>query len=360
MSNGIHTRADQLNLRTAPAASALREPLPHNAVRCLACGHRCRIAPGKSGVCRIRPNLDGTLHAPRGYVAGLAVDPIEKKPLFHVSPGAPTLSFGMLGCNLHCAFCQNWITSQALRDSAASTETHAVSAAEIAHLAVHRGCRILTSTYNEPLITAEWAVEVFESARPYGIVGAFVSNGNGTPEVIDYLAPHLAMCNIDLKAFRDATYRKLGAKLSNTLDTIQRIHARGIWIEITTLVIPGENDDPRELEDIARFLAGLSQDIPWHVSAYRPQYKFTDAPATPPRTLINACEIGRSAGLRFVYAGNLPRRVANLENTICPTCGAVVIGRRGYQIAENNLVNGRCAQCDTEIPGLWNVDGAAA
>lgn len=338
---------------TGPAAAELTRTEEGGAIRCLACGHRCRVLPDRDGVCRVRFNRGGVLHVPRGYVAGLAADPIEKKPFFHAYPGLEALSFGMLGCDLHCAYCQNWITSQVLRDDQAIAEPHFVSPERIVELALEHRCPVLSSTYNEPLITSEWAVEVFKLGKPHGLVGSFVSNGNATPEVLEFLRPYVDLYKVDLKSFRDRTYRQLGCALDSVLDTIRRLKQMDFWIEVVTLVVPGLNDSDEELADIARFLAGISPDIPWHVSAFHPDYKLDASPRTPTDTLRHACELGRREGLRFVYAGNLPGLLGEFENTRCPQCGRTVVERRGFTVRRNELVSGACPGCRARLPGVW-------
>jgi pyruvate formate lyase activating enzyme len=293
---------------------------------------------------------------PRGYVAALQVDPIEKKPFFHAFPGAEALSFGMLGCDLHCAYCQNWVTSQVMRDAAALAGPRDIEPDEIVELAVVRKTPVMVSTYNEPLITAEWAVEVFARAKAAGIVCGFVSNGNATPEVLEFIRPYVSLYKVDLKGFRDARYRELGGKLQSVVDTIKRAHAMGFWVEIVTLLIPGINDDPGELHDLARFLFSISPDIPWHVTAFHGDYKMTATRNSLASDLIRACAIGRDEGLRYVYAGNLPGEVGGLEDTRCPSCGAVVIGRRGYRVVQRAQdAEGRCLACQTPIAGYWSA-----
>lgn len=335
-------------------AAELSTTLEKGWVQCHACGHECRIPPGAQGVCKVRMNREGVLLAPWGYVAGLQVDPIEKKPFFHAWPGATTLSFGMLGCDLHCAYCQNWITSQALRDPSALAPTHDVAPADIVAAAVRSGARVVVSTYNEPLITAEWAFDVFQLARAEGLATAIVSNGNGTPTVLDYLTPALDLCKIDLKTFVDRRYRQLGGRLQPVLDTIAGVHARGTWLEIVTLVVPGFNDSAEELGDIARFIAGVSPDIPWHVTAFHADYKMADTRDTAARDLRSAADIGREAGLRFVYAGNVPGAVDHLEDTRCPACSTTLVERRGYHVRRNRVTPaGTCPGCGTRLPGRW-------
>jgi len=332
----------------------LYEKQDNNWVLCYACGHRCRIPPGRDGICRIRRNEAGTLLVPHGYVAGVAIDPIEKKPFFHAFPGSSALSFGMLGCDYHCAYCQNWITSQALRDPIAGSTPTTVSAEKIIGVALDRKIPVVTSTYNEPLITSEWAVEIFRLARKYGIACSYVSNGNGTPEVIAYLKPYVQLFKVDLKSFRQKNYQQLGGKLENVLETIRLLKKEGIWVEIVTLVVPGFNDSPEELRDIARFIVTVSADIPWHVTAFHQDYHMTGPANTAPHTLLRAAEIGLSAGLRFVYAGNLPGRTGKFENTSCPFCGELLIERSGFMVLRNQLINGRCPKCTGVIPGVWS------
>ncbi len=344
---------DLLAEHSAPAAPELVRAEADGAVRCLACAHRCRVLPGRDGVCRVRFNRGGTLRVPYGYVAGLAVDPIEKKPFFHAYPGRETLSFGMLGCDLHCSYCQNWITSQTLRDARAISAPHFVTPEEIVRLAERYRCPVITSTYNEPLITSEWAVEILRRARAAGLAGAYVSNGHATPEVLAYLRAYVSLYKVDLKSLNPDTYRRLGGGLEHVLATIRRLRELDYWVEIVTLLVPGLNDSEDELRRLADFIAGVSPDIPWHVTAFHPDYKLADPPATPPETLVRAHAIGRAAGLRFVYAGNLPGRVGDLENTRCPSCGALLVERRGFEVRQNRLRGGRCPDCAAVIPGVW-------
>jgi pyruvate formate lyase activating enzyme len=331
----------------------LYEKLPADRVRCFACGHRCLIPPGHEGICKVRFNEAGVLKVPHGYVGALQLDPVEKKPFFHALPGSKALSFGMLGCDYHCGYCQNWITSQALRDPRAVAPPEEMTPAELVRLAREHGARILTSTYNEPLITSEWAVAVFREAKAAGLVCSYVSNGNGTPEVLDYIEPWVSLYKVDLKSFRDRHYRELGGTLERVLWTIRALHERGIWVEIVTLTVPGFNDSDEELRDIARFLASVSPDIPWHVTAFHKDYKMTAPDNTSVATLLRAVEIGAAEGLRYVYAGNIPGQVRNWENTYCPGCGALLIERRGFRVLKNRIPEGICASCSRAIPGFW-------
>jgi len=341
-------------LQTFTTEGELYERLENNRLRCFACGHRCVIFDGLDGICRVRSNRGGKLLVPHGYVGALQLDPVEKKPFFHALPGSLAMSFGMLGCDFHCGYCQNWVTSQALRDPNAIAPPQRLTAEEFVRLSLDRGARIVTSTYNEPLITSEWAVEIFKVARQAGLTTSYVSNGNGTPEVLEYIKPWVDLYKVDLKSFQDRNYRKLGGVLNNVLDTIQRLYTMGFWLEIVTLIIPTFNDSDEELRDIARFLARISPDIPWHVTAFHQDYKMTDPDNTPVRTLLRAAEIGKSEGLSFVYAGNLPGYVGNWENTLCPGCGELLIERYGFRVQRNRIRNGACPKCSRQIPGVWN------
>ena len=508
---------------------------------CYACGHRCLIKPGRRGICQVRYNLDGELRVPWGYVGALQCDPTEKKPFFHVYPGSDTLTFGMLGCDMHCPYCfppdtqietdrgqlpiervfnlgqhfvqtsdgevarpaalrvldggghwrrvtqvfkhshhgdltvirphflpelrctpehgifattdphqppekiqadqltprhwlvvprafalespslapvvaaaagharlprgtpkpvaqpdqylvpirelssaaytgevynlevegehnylangvlgancQNWITSQALRDPASASAgawPQPATPPQLVALARQQGARLVASSYNEPLITAEWAVDVFKVAQAAGLACAFVSNGNATREVLEYIRPYVSAYKIDLKTMSDRNYRRLGAVLAHVLDGIRMVHELGFWLEIVTLVIPGFNDSPQELADAAHFLADLSPDIPWHVTAFHQDYHMTDPDDTTAAALLRAAEIGQAAGLRYVYAGNLPGQVGDYEHTFCPSCHARLIARYGYVILDYQLTSqGACPQCGTRLAGLW-------
>jgi len=330
-------------------------------VRCVACGHRCLIAPGRRGICKVRFNEGGQLCVPFGYVAGgLACDPIEKKPFYHAYPGSDALTFGMLGCDFHCSYCQNWVTSQALRDDASGSQLVEVTPEQIVRAARRSGARMVVSSYNEPLITAEWAVAVFEQAKDAGFPCAFVSNGNATPEALDFLKPWIVAYKIDLKGFDDKRYRTLGGTLEHVTNGIRMVHERGLWLEIVTLVVPGFNDSEAELRAIAKFIASVSRDIPWHVTAFHPNYKMTDPPATTARQLVHAAEIGVEEGLHFVYAGNAAGCVGQWENTYCPNCRELLIERTGYLIRNYKIIgDGQCPKCRTTIPGIWPTGGAA-
>jgi len=330
--------------------------LPDGRLQCYACGHCCPLPEGAIGVCKVRFNHDGRLRVPWGYVGGVQCDPIEKKPFFHAYPGALAFSFGMLGCDLHCGYCQNWVTSQALRDPAAIAAPMLVEPADLVRDALRLGARAIVSTYNEPLITSEWAVAVFKEAKAAGLVTGYVSNGNGTPQVLEYIRPWVDLYKVDLKSFDDRRYRELGGRLAPILDTIRRLHAMGFWLEIVTLLIPGFNDSRDELTRLTNVIAGVSPDIPWHVTAFHQDYKMTDPANTTAGMLAAAAAIGRANGLRHVYAGNLPGQVGDLEDTRCAGCGGLLVARRGYHVREYRITpGGRCPSCAAAVPGRWST-----
>jgi pyruvate formate lyase activating enzyme len=260
----------------------------------------------------------------------------------------------MLGCDFHCGYCQNWLTSQALRDDAAGVLPTDVTPDGLVRLALRQGARLVGSSYNEPLITAEWAVEVFKVARAQGLKTAFISNGNATPEVLDFIRPWTDCYKIDFKAMDDRRYRELGGVLQHVLDAIRMVYERGFWLELVTLVVPGFNDDDAQLRRAADYVASVSPEIPWHVTAFHKDYRMTDPDDTSAETLLRACEIGAAAGLKFIYAGNLPGRVDRWEHTWCPDCGELLIERYGYTIRQQRIgSDGRCTACGRRIPGVW-------
>jgi pyruvate formate lyase activating enzyme len=349
------TLADVLDELTVEGE--LYETLEDETVRCYACGHRCLIRDGRRGICQVRFNQSGKLRVPWGYVAALQIDPIEKKPFFHIQPGTEALTFGMLGCDFHCSYCQNSFTSQAMRDPACDMSVSLVRRAspeQLVDYARRGGAGVIASSYNEPLITSEWAVSIFRLAVEQGFKCVYISNGNATPEVLRYLRPHIVGYKIDLKTMQDRQYRRLGGVLSHVLESIRLAHEIGLWVEVVTLVVPGFNDSNEELMDAARYIASVSADIPWHVTAFHPDYKMTDPPPTSVKTLIRASEIGQEAGLNYVYAGNIPGHVGEYESTRCPKCSTVLIERYGYIIEGYHLTaEGACPKCGSHIPGVW-------
>lgn len=326
-------------------------------VRCFACAHRCLLRPGRHGICGVRYNQQGVLRVPWGYTAGMAVDPIEKKPFAHLMPGSRVLTFGMLGCNFHCDFCQNWHTSQILRDPVIEKNRNMVervTAETVVKTAAYYNAPIIASSYNEPIITAEWSKEIFQQAKIRGMSTAMVSNGYASTEVLDYLRPVMDGYKIDLKSMRESNYRAMGAVLSHVIDSIAYAWQIGLWVEVVTLVIPDYNNSPEELWDMARTIREVSADIPWHVTGFHPDYKMYANRSTQPRELQLAADIGQEAGLHYVYAGNLPGKVGNLENTYCPSCQALLIERKGYTVTGYHITRkGTCPRCKKDISGVW-------
>ena len=326
----------------------LYQKLDDGAVRCALCAHRCRIAPGKTGICAVRENREGTLYSQvYGRSISAAVDPIEKKPLYHFYPGARAFSIATVGCNFVCAFCQNADISQAPREGRAwETWARDLPPEQVVRAAQRERCTTIAYTYTEPTIFFEYAYDCSVLAAKAGLKNIFVTNGYMTAEALEAIGENLHAANVDLKG-SDAFYKKLcGARQGPVLDAIRRMREMGVWVEVTTLVIPGHNDDEATLRDIAAFLASVDPDMPWHLSRFGPRYKLLDAPPTPVSTLHRAAEIGYQAGLRYVYAGNVPGDA--YEHTRCPECGQICIHRYGYTI--RNLMDGRrCPTCNYEL-----------
>ncbi len=335
----------------------LYEKLSDGRVRCGLCAHRCLIREGETGICQVRENEGGTLYSlVYGRLIAQAVDPIEKKPLFHFMPGSVSFSVATVGCNFQCTFCQNSDISQRPRDQG-HIEGRSVAPEAIVSAASRYACKSIAYTYTEPTVFFEYTYQTAQLAHEAGLANVYVTNGYMTKEMLDIMAPSgehrlLDAANVDLKAFTDAFYRQqCGARLQPVLDSLKMMKERGIWLEVTTLIIPGYNDSDDELRDIARFIChDLGADTPWHVSRFHPTYRLTDAPPTPAETLLNARRIGQSEGLHYVYVGNIP--TAEAEHTYCPKCSATVIRRRGFQIVENRAEGGRCAACGAPIAGV--------
>ena len=324
-------------------------------VECRLCPHRCRIVPGKRGICGVRENQDGTLVSlVYGKLAASHVDPVEKKPLFHFLPGTLTYSIATVGCNLACPFCQNHELSFAMR-SRSIPYGYDASAEEVVAEAVASGCESLTFTYSEPTIFFEYMIDIAALAREKGLLTTVVSNGFIESEPRNELAGLIDAANIDLKAFQEKTYRSvLKGKLEPVLETISSLVARGIWTEVTTLVVPEMNDSADELKQIASFIASVSLDVPWHVSRFFPHNQWTQGAPTSDESLRRAVDAGRKAGLRYVYAGNVPGDLS--ESTFCPGCGKKVIERFGFNVSRMNLgPDGRCPSCSTLVAGVFKA-----
>ena len=328
----------------------LYDKLEDQKVRCNLCNHRCLIGEGKQGLCQVRVNQGGTLYSlVYGKLVAENVDPIEKKPLFHVQPGSRSYSIATCGCNFRCLHCQNHEISQMPRDESRIIGWE-VSPREVVRKAKASGCTSISYTYTEPTIYFEYALDVAKLAREAGLLNVFVTNGYMTSEALDTFHPYLDAANVDLKAATDDFYKKIcGARMEPVKESIRKMFSLGVWVEVTTLIIPGLNDDPEGLREIARFLLSISPDIPWHVSAFHPMYRLMDRPRTSASTLRRARELGLAEGLKYVYCGNIP---GEGEDTHCPRCGTSLIRRIGFRVLENNVKDGHCPECGEAIQGL--------
>ena len=329
------------------------KPLPDQHVQCQLCPHACILAPGKSGLCGVRTNIAGVLYAQNFEQAiAMHIDPIEKKPLFHLHPGSRSFSIAAAGCNFHCHFCQNHEISQVSPGEGLRTGRK-VSAKEIVELALQHDCRTIACTYTEPTVYYEYALEICRHARARNIDTVWVTNGYINEAPLREIAPFLTAANVDLKGWDEAFYRKVvGGLLQSVLSTLKRMKKLGIWLEVTTLVVPGHIDDEKVLRDIALFICSeLGAETPWHISRFYPNYRMTQTPPTNLAILQKARQIGLEAGLRYVYTGNAPGDVG--ENTYCYRCGALLIERYGFEIAANNLKTGHCPECTIEIDGIF-------
>lgn len=329
------------------------QKLPDGAVSCSLCRHRCRIVPGARGRCHVRENRDGVLVSlVYGMVVAEHVDPVEKKPLFHFQPGTLTYSIATVGCNFRCRHCQNHSIAQYHPDAAGHVGGQSVSPEEVVQRAIQSGCRSVSYTYTEPTVFFEYALDVARLGRAAGLKNIFVTNGYITPEALDAIAPFLDAANIDLKGFDAGFYERVaGAHLEGVLQCIRDYNRRGIWTELTTLVIPGENDSDEQLDGAAAFIAAeLGLHVPWHISRFFPQYLMTDRAATPPDSLDRALAAGKRHDLQYLYVGNYS---GGPENTDCPGCGSTLIKRQGYAVLTNGITGGACCTCGTEIAGVW-------
>lgn len=321
---------------------------PGSIAACHLCGHQCAVRPGKTGVCGVRYNTGGTLYTHNyGNVIAMHVDPIEKKPLYHFLPGSSSFSIALPGCNFRCSFCQNWQISQ-VKQLVAAAEM--IEPRMIVEGALKQRCKSISYTYTEPTIFFEYAYDTAKLARSKGLYNIFVTNGYMTTDAIEMIQPYLDAANVDLKGFSDEFYRaECGARLEPVLASIRRMHELKIWVEVTTLVIPGRNDSPGELKKIAEFIAGVGAEIPWHISRFHPDYQLTDAGVTPEETLRQAYAIGKKAGLKYVYMGN----VLEDADTVCSSCGEVLITRQGFTVTANKVGNSSCLRCGARIDGVF-------
>jgi len=329
----------------------LYEKLDTGQVRCHLCAHRCLINSRRRGICGVRENQEGVLYSlVYGTLIAENVDPIEKKPFFHVYPASQSFSIATVGCNFSCSFCQNYDISQMPRISSKIVGED-FAPEDVVRLAVQNGCRTIAYTYTEPTVYFEFAHDTAKIAQQNGLKNLFVTNGFMSTEAIKTIAPYLSAANVDLKSFRDDFYKKYcGARLEPVLDSLRTMKKMGIWVEITTLLIPTLNDRDEELRDIAEFIAGLGTEIPWHISRFHPQYKMNDLPVTPVTSLHRAVKIGKTAGLKYVYSGNVPGDRG--ENTPCSQCGHLLIERYGFRIVSLNLEENRCPRCGTILEGI--------
>ncbi|WP_437647609.1 radical SAM protein [Sorangium sp. So ce362] len=347
----------KLARRTVPGVLYERGP-EEGYLRCTACAHRCVLSPGRAGACGIRFEKDGELRVPFGYVARHYVRSVETNTIFHVRPGARSLTFGMFGCDLRCPYCQNWKVSQALREPEGEGEPIDISAVDLVEVAVAAGCGVLASAYNEPMITAEWARAVFTEARRRGLVTALISDGNTTPEALAYMRPVTDVFRVDLKGWSADQYRTLGGRVEPVLAAIGEARGLGYWVEVVTLVVPGFNDNAAGLRALGAEIAGVDPDIPWHLNAFYPRYKMRDRLTTDPAFLVDVAGVAYARGMKYVYVSNVADRVRELSHTRCPGCHEVVVRRFNYETQEVLLSGGACPACGTPVPGLW-APGAA-
>ncbi len=330
----------------------LYKALPEKKVLCFLCSHRCEIADSKFGICRVRQNREGKLYTHvYGEVIAAHVDPIEKKPLYHFLPGTTSFSIATIGCNFRCPFCQNWQISQASKRKKGGLQGQKLLPEDVVQAAKNYGCRSISYTYTEPTIFFEYAYDTAKLAKKEGLANIFVTNGFMTPEALETIDPYLDACNVDLKSFREEFYKKIcKAHLQPVLDSIRLMKKLDIWVEVTTLVVPGENDGEEELRSIARFIAETDPDIPWHISRFYPNYKYTDTRATPIETLRKAYSIGKKEGLRYIYVGNV---LGESEDTLCSSCGKTLIRRSGFSISDYKVKDSACAFCGTHVAGVF-------
>ncbi len=331
---------------------SLWRSLKRGVIQCLACQHHCTILPGKSGKCGVRVNNGGKMEVVvYGKPLGIHLDPIEKKPLFHFIPGTLTLSFGTFGCNMKCPFCQNWhMTSEKLHEKFAEAvkDIEYIEPERIVEMAIEAGAPSISFTYNEPVVFAEYMLDIVKIAKREGVRTVMVSNGM----MSKHLRKHLRVdaINIDLKVMDEGKYREIGGHLGTVLDNIRWFHESGVWVEVTTLLVTGFSDSIENIGKVAEFLSSVSPSIPWHVSRYFPHYLYSEPP-TNPQILEKAHDIGKEKGLKYIYIGNMP---SDKESTYCPSCGEMLISRSGFDLAANLIKDGRCPYCSEVIEGVWD------
>ncbi len=335
----------------------LSKKLPNGKIICQACAHACKLDEGEYGICGVRKVEDGELKLlVYGLAAAVNVDPVEKKPMFHFLPESKAFSVGTVGCNFSCKFCQNYDISQYPKEHHMQIIGQELPPERIVELAIEHDCQSIAYTYNEPIVFFEYTYDTAKLAHEKGLKNIYVTSGYETHKALDLLEPYIDGMNIDLKAFTDEFYKEIcGARLKPVLDCIKYAHQKGIWIEITTLLIPGKNDSDEEIRNIARFIAEIDPTIPWHISAFHPTYKMLDVPRTPASTLLRAYNIGKEEGLKYLYVGNIDDQ--DHESTYCPKCSKKVVNREGHigQFVTNELdENGVCPYCGYEIEGVWN------
>jgi len=331
----------------------LYEKLPNRLVHCFLCAHQCRIPDKKFGFCGVRQNIDGILYTHAyGRVIAAHIDPIEKKPLYHFFPGSFSFSIATIGCNFRCQFCQNWEISQESFREGSNLGGEEFTPQEIVETAIRNKCASISYTYTEPTIFFEYALESAKLARAKGLYNNFVTNGYMSKECLKMLQPYLDAANVDLKFFQDSSYRNIcKGSLEPVLNSIKIMKELGIWVEVTTLVVPGENDSGQELNDIAKFIASVDKNIPWHISRFHPDYNFIDHPPTPEATLKKAQDLGKKAGLNYIYIGNV---IGFGNDTHCHNCKKLLVKREGFSVLEYNIKQGKCPYCNTVIPGVFS------
>lgn len=349
---------------------SLYKELPKKSVKCLACRHYCVIGEGQTGICGVRQNVEGNLELlVYAHPSAVHVDPMEKKPLYHFHPGKEIFSIGTIGCNFGCEFCINWDISQASKEyrklalkgllapkdlkAEISGVGYELKPKDVIKYCLKNDIKAIAFTYNEPSIFIEYAYDTSVLAKEHGISTVFVSNGYTSKEGVDMMEGYLDAVNIDLKSFRDSFYRDIcKARLQPVLESIKYYHRKQIWLELTTLVIPGRNDSKEELKDIASFIAGIDKNIPWHISRFSPNYKMMDINETSKKKLLEGYNIGKEAGLNFVYVGNIFDK--KLHSTYCPYCSNLLIERDWDYVNIRGLKNGKCSSCKKKIKGVWN------